>query len=234
MNKQQILQWEKDIKYYDPEGIELRKLFSIYNFKNKRVLDVGCGIGRFTLPIAKYAKEITALDINPNIIKYCKRNKNRKNIKFILSDVREFHEGDFDAAIFAQPFYENFSEIMRAAWENLRDGGKLIILRWIDKGNDYTNILSPFWEKNKKLIKKVDIFSKNFTKKIKKLFRLNKIYLVNTYYRFPNENELFNNILQDIPPGSRDRGSLKKLIKKYDCRKIKVALKIYVCEKRGR
>ncbi len=231
MNNQKIIQWEKDIKYYDPKNIELKKLLKIENFRGKKVLDVGCGIGRLTLPISRYAKEVTALDIDRDIINYCKKYKNKKNVKYILSDVRKFNENNFDIVIFAQPFYENFQEILRSIKKCLKKKGKLIILRWVDRGNDYTRILSFFWNKDKELMKKVDIFSKNFIKKIKKYLKLNKILLVRTYYKFPNRKEFIKNFTQDIPEKVRNEELLSKLSKRYNCKKINIILKIYLCEK---
>lgn len=46
----------------DPEGISIRVLRGFIHLKDKRLLEVGCGTGRLTFPLAKTASQITAID----------------------------------------------------------------------------------------------------------------------------------------------------------------------------
>lgn len=46
----------------DPYNIELKKILDCYNFKDKTILEIGCGNGRLTKKLAKYAKKIYALE----------------------------------------------------------------------------------------------------------------------------------------------------------------------------
>jgi len=64
------------------------------------VLELACGIGRFTSYFAKYASHVTAVDFIEKFIKENqRRNKNHKNITYICSDVMDLsfnnHEYDF-------------------------------------------------------------------------------------------------------------------------------------------
>lgn len=36
--------------------------------ENQRILDVGCGCGNFTIPMAKYSKDILAVDFSPAML----------------------------------------------------------------------------------------------------------------------------------------------------------------------
>ena len=48
--------------------------------KEMKVLDIGCGPGKHTLPMAKEVKCITALDISENMLEYLKENMENTNI----------------------------------------------------------------------------------------------------------------------------------------------------------
>ena len=53
------------------------------------VLDIGCGPGTLTIPLAKKAKCVTALDISSNMLKYVRENaeaENLSNINYVNSD----------------------------------------------------------------------------------------------------------------------------------------------------
>lgn len=73
---------------------ELKK--SIFKFiptlKDKYVLEVGCGIGRFTNDLSMNAKEVHALDISPSMLRRAKENVNNKVVIFEQTAI---HEIDF-------------------------------------------------------------------------------------------------------------------------------------------
>lgn len=46
----------------DPENLEAKKLHSLIDLKDKRVLEVGCGEGRLTFKYAASAKQVAAFD----------------------------------------------------------------------------------------------------------------------------------------------------------------------------
>src|SRR3989338_375608 len=94
MKKSRIKIMEEDLKYYDPKNIEFNALIKLTNFKNKKVLDAGCGIARLTLPISRYARNVVGIDIDKNIIRYCRLKKKRRNIKYFLSSIKNFEENE--------------------------------------------------------------------------------------------------------------------------------------------
>ena len=59
--------------------------------KEDKILDVGCGYGRFTIPLAKKGYSIEGIDITPALIKKAKRDSNKKkvNIHFKVGDMRK-------------------------------------------------------------------------------------------------------------------------------------------------
>jgi len=46
----------------DPEGISARAIQDFVDLKDKRILEIGCGKGRLTFPLAEVASHITAID----------------------------------------------------------------------------------------------------------------------------------------------------------------------------
>ncbi len=231
--KQQIKKWEESLKYSDPEKIEFNTLLKEIEFEGKIVLDVGCGIGRLTLPISKYARKVVGVDSKKSVIQYCNEHKKKKNIKYVHKNILEFKEKNFDVVILAQPVYKNFNRILEAIHYSLKEKGKLVIIKWIDKGNQYNELLTPFWNKNKEVMKEVENFSKNFKKNIKKNFKIKKEILIRSYDSYPNKEVLVKNIIQDSPIRFKesDKTKLNNLIRKYDFSKINITMKLYVLEK---
>jgi 23S rRNA (uracil1939-C5)-methyltransferase len=55
-----------------------------------RIIDLFCGIGNFTLPMARYAKEVIGFEISEELVQRAEHNaklNNLKNIKFYTSDL---------------------------------------------------------------------------------------------------------------------------------------------------
>lgn len=49
---------------------------------NKRLLEVGCGVGNFTIPFSKYSKEILAVDFSPAMLNELLKILNMKYRKY--------------------------------------------------------------------------------------------------------------------------------------------------------
>ena len=74
-------------------------------YKNDTVLDVGCGEGSVTLPIAKRVKKVIGLDSSPKMLEYLEkraRDNNVDNIETILKPIEEIKYseiGDADVVV---------------------------------------------------------------------------------------------------------------------------------------
>lgn len=63
--------------------------------EGKKVLDIGCGTGNFTLPLSRYSKEILALDFSPAMLSQLAMNLEQqdiKNVRMVCSKWEDFHE----------------------------------------------------------------------------------------------------------------------------------------------
>ncbi len=58
--------------------------------QNGRVLEMGCGTGRVTIPLARQNVDITGLDVVPAMIERAKQKAGDLPIRWVLADVRHF------------------------------------------------------------------------------------------------------------------------------------------------
>jgi ubiquinone biosynthesis O-methyltransferase len=83
-----------------PPGSSANVIFQSRDIiKNKTVLDLGCGSGRFCLYAAKYAKHVTGIDYIDTAIEYAKNFAkicNVKNTEFSVGDIDTFKGKTYD------------------------------------------------------------------------------------------------------------------------------------------
>lgn len=223
-----ITDWENDLKYYDTENLEVNTLLKSVNFEGKKVIDVGCGISRLALPISKVAKMVVAVDVNKDVINYCEQYKKKTNIQYVHTDVREVKNGDFDIAIFGQPDYADFKEKIKTIHRILNKDGELVILKWMNRGNDYNSILSPFWDCEDELMERYESFSRNYYRILKGFFNKEQIYNIKPYYTYPSKETLIKSITNDIPRklSEKDEILLRKIAEGYNHKKIYLSINI--------
>jgi SAM-dependent methyltransferase len=89
----------KDIGYYIKTKLKARGIHDLIAYiyaqkiKNKNVLDIGCGLGRFSFISSRTAKQVVGIDMTENAIscaKIIQNSLNIKNIDFILSTIEDY------------------------------------------------------------------------------------------------------------------------------------------------
>ena len=75
---------------FEPEG---PFYLSIARQVGGPVLELGCGTGRMTIPLAQYGLEITALDVAPGMLAAARAKAGDLPIRWLEADVRDFHLG---------------------------------------------------------------------------------------------------------------------------------------------
>jgi SAM-dependent methyltransferase/uncharacterized protein YbaR (Trm112 family) len=74
-------QWERQfLNYMQPHGPEF--------FRGKKVLDAGCGNGRFAYYAGKYGAEVWAIDIGP-AVEVARRNTEPVNVQVVQADLHD-------------------------------------------------------------------------------------------------------------------------------------------------
>ncbi len=143
----EVLHIENGIRYlFDPEKVMFspgntneRTRMSLLKFQGETVLDMFCGIGYFTLPIAKYGQpeEVYACDINPLAVHYLKENARINRVEEriipIIGDSRvSCPKGPFDSIIMG-----NFKSLMflPAALKRSKENTRIILHHLVSQEN---------------------------------------------------------------------------------------------------
>ena len=103
--------------------------------KGQRVLDVPCGLGRVTIPLAKAGLEMTGVDLTPHFIRKARRRAamERLNVRFINSDMRDIDfEDEFNGVFNWFGSFGYFSDVdnlafCRRVFRALKPGGRFVV-----------------------------------------------------------------------------------------------------------
>jgi len=152
--------WDSMAKKYKfsailiPGDLEIKNLY--YNLLHERIMskifaeipphskivEIGCGVGRWSIKLAKAGMDVTAIDISKEMVKIAQKNakKENANIDFKISsaDKLELKQNFYDYALSVTVLQHIIDEKKRLkAIENLvnslKPGGKLILLERVGK-----------------------------------------------------------------------------------------------------
>jgi len=99
----------------------------VKTFKNKKLLDWGCGIGRFYPLFKKYDVKYYGVDISKNMIKYFKGEYSEKNLEVIDGFKTSFEEFDiiWCWSVFTHSDDEDVRNILREWKRILKEEGEI-------------------------------------------------------------------------------------------------------------
>lgn len=104
------------------------------DFRPRRALDYGCGVGRLTLPLAEHCEHVYGVDVSPSMLREAERNASRMslgNVEWVAAEkLAELH-GRYDLAhsflVFQHiPVHEG-ERILATLARGLRAGGVGVI-----------------------------------------------------------------------------------------------------------
>ena len=99
------------------------------------VADLGCGDGALTLEIARWARHVTAVDHDANVLNQARARLRRdavRNVTFKRGSIEalDLPAASFDAAVLSQALHActDVAAALGEAWRILRPGGRLLLL----------------------------------------------------------------------------------------------------------
>jgi len=116
---------------------------TLEDFRDKDVLECGCGGGQHTSFISPYAESVTAVDLNTVEIAK-ERNKNFNNIDFLEDDIASMKLGktfDIVFSIGVVHHTDDPDKTVQNLIEHTASGGKLILWVYSKEGNFLTEYL---------------------------------------------------------------------------------------------
>ncbi|WP_422358874.1 class I SAM-dependent methyltransferase [Reichenbachiella sp.] len=102
--------------------------------RDQNVIDVGCGMGKFTLPLLKKGYKLTGLDLSPFLLQQLLlHNDNQFNVELICSDILEVpseYNLKFDKVIgfFALHHFHHLHTYFQAMSRILKPGGEIVFI----------------------------------------------------------------------------------------------------------
>lgn len=132
--------------------------------RGARVLDIPCGMGRVTIPLARMGMRMTGVDREPSYITRARRAAARARVRvdFRCADMRDLDaEGEFDAAFnwFGSfGYFSNRENLLfaRRVFRALKPGGRFLV-----DGPNLSFILSHFYKGADERINGVRVIHRN-------------------------------------------------------------------------
>lgn len=154
------INWYANASEYCNFHSNLAKVVSSVLDKDDSLLDIGCGLGFLDIELSQYVKNITALDMDSNVINYlshyCERNK-VSNISALCDDFKNYKEKH---SVVLMSFFGRDGQ-MEYCYSRCEK--KLIrIVNWANEGNMYPN---KYRKRSKSSVPMVDQILKESKKK---------------------------------------------------------------------
>lgn len=132
---------------YKDDKTDLKYIEKFLNLCNKKILDLGCGMGHYSIYIKNKNFEVVGVDFSKEMLNIAKENE--PNIKFIESDICNLPENldkDFDGVLITYVIQHLSKEETMECFLNLKkylkDNAKILIL--FREGNKVLNEKEPF------------------------------------------------------------------------------------------
>ncbi|MGH7106635.1 MAG: class I SAM-dependent methyltransferase [Acetobacteraceae bacterium] len=117
--------------------------------KNGRAVDLCCGDGLFTAPLAGIAREVLAIDLDPSMLRLARARAGaaeRHNVLYIAADACDLARvlaGRFDFVLIANTFHgvPDKARLAEAVLSILAPGGAFGVINWHRRPREETSVL---------------------------------------------------------------------------------------------
>ena len=152
-----------DEAYYAQEYLHWIKplILKDYPERTARVLDLGCGQGRLSIPISFFCKEVTAVDFTPEVINLAKQYSIKhgcNNVSFVLSDIlpyiKKIDKPYADVILLIEVTFvlPSYKETLKEIFRILKPGGTLFAAFRSQYFNILHSVRNKKWEDARKVI----------------------------------------------------------------------------------
>ncbi|MEA1984392.1 MAG: methyltransferase domain-containing protein [Euryarchaeota archaeon] len=128
---------EENEVYYAQEYLHVIKN-KLQHFDNRklRILDVGCGQGRLSIPLAEMDNTVEGVDLSSNAIQLAKKYASEKNITNIHFDVKDitkpfndYKSEKYDCILCTEVIYmiENYEEVLAELYRMVKKDGMIFV-----------------------------------------------------------------------------------------------------------
>ena len=126
-------EWSKNYDDYNNIAFFLEKkhLKNWFKYKNKKILDLGCGTGRYAIPLAK-SNNVTCIDFSRSMLREAKKKAKEKKVKLDFKEaditmVKLKEKYDVILSILVQDHIKNLKPLMKVISNASKEGTELII-----------------------------------------------------------------------------------------------------------
>jgi SAM-dependent methyltransferase len=111
---------------------DIRHINRLIDVEDKSVLEVGCGSGRITFPLAKKALEIIAIDIDKVAVEEARKRNRCENVEFLVENIETVQLGRKFDVIFSTwlgyMYLDNVPKAVKNISDHLADDGVFLLL----------------------------------------------------------------------------------------------------------
>lgn len=115
-----------NMKYNRFQYYQQRRILPLVGMKNKKILDIGCGVGTLVFMLGE-SNDIIGWDINPMMIDFAKWKKDKYELKgAFTTELPDISQFDVVTALGTLEHFENLEEFVKGTLSQMRHGAKLL------------------------------------------------------------------------------------------------------------
>lgn len=125
----------------DPSDEHIKAICAAYELSGKAVLEIGCGTGRITRDLAKYAAQVVATDPDSKLIAVAAATSNAEHVEFLspADGIPDFPHCSFDLAIYTLSLHhvplDAMQTSLQRAGQLLKETGAIMVIEPGDGGS---------------------------------------------------------------------------------------------------